>query len=118
MSIDPQWLGHHTALMALKVELAALLDTTAEGVRPVDLDQPIGRLSRIDAIQQQKLAQANRRRTEIRLRQVMAALAAMAEGDYGECKRCGDEIGDARLDARPEAPVCLACQEELESGRR
>lgn len=101
-------------LEQLETELGALLDSTSETVKPVDLDQPIGRLSRMDAMQQQKLAQANRRRTEVRLRQVLAAKAAMRNGSYGECKRCDEPIAFERLEARPEAPVCLPCQEELE----
>ena len=115
MTVSPEWRAHYAALKTLKSELERLLADTSEGVKPVALDQPIGRLSRIDAIQQQKLAQANRRRSEVRLRQVMAALSAMREDEYGECKRCGEEISEARLTARPEAPVCVVCQEALEA---
>ncbi len=101
-------------LDTLENELGSLLDRTRDTVRPVELDQPIGRLSRMDAMQQQKLAQANRRRTEVRLRQVLAAKAALRTGSYGECKRCDEPIAFERLEARPEAPVCLSCQQELE----
>lgn len=38
-------------LLSLKADLEALLEATAEGAAPVDLETPIGRLSRIDAIQ-------------------------------------------------------------------
>ncbi|MFT4702518.1 MAG: DnaK suppressor protein [Bradymonadia bacterium] len=99
----------------LRVELNELLDATKSGVKPVALDQPIGRLSRIDAIQQQKLAQANRRRTEIKLQQVMAALRSFDAGTYGVCRRCEDTIAADRLRARPETPVCMDCQQELEA---
>jgi DnaK suppressor protein len=104
-------------LLALQDELTALLDASAESVRPVMLDQPIGRLSRIDAIQLQHMAQANRRGHEIRLHQVRAALAAMEADAYGTCKSCDDPIGYARLTVRPEAPFCLSCQEQREASR-
>ena len=87
----------------------------AAGDTAIALDQPIGRLSRMDAIQLQQMSQANRRSYDTRLRQVRAALAAMDEDDYGYCKRCEEPIGYPRLAVRPEAPFCLSCQEEYEA---
>lgn len=110
--------SYRERLVALRSELESLLEATAEGARPVDLEAPIGRLSRIDAIQAQKLTQANRARTELRLRHVLAALRAIADDEFGECKKCGDPISTERLDAKPESPLCLPCMEELESNRR
>ena len=101
-------------LAALKVELEVLLDTTDAGVKPVDLDEPIGRLSRMDAIQQQKMAQANRQRNTQRLQMVIAALASDPEDEYGWCKRCDDPVGYGRLKSRPETPFCVACQGAIE----
>ncbi len=104
------------ALLALKDELDAFKAATRDGAKPVDLDQPIGRLTRIDAIQMQKLTQASRRRNEVRSQQVGAALRRIEVGDYGSCNICEDDIEWARLKARPETPVCLECQQELEEG--
>ncbi len=47
-------------LQALGDELRVYLDQSAEGGRPVELDEPIGRLSRMDALQQQSMSKANR----------------------------------------------------------
>lgn len=104
-----------TALEALEQELEAALASSRDGARPVDLDQPIGRISRMDAMQQQAMVRANRRGLEIRLEQVHAAQRAMEEGEYGECRRCGDFIAYGRLEIRPEAPLCVACQESVEN---
>ena len=49
---------------------------------------------------------------------VQHALARMADGDYGLCESCGEEIGYSRLNARPEARLCIACQTRLEKARR
>ena len=106
-----------TALGALAAELRSLLDTSEQGARPVDLDEPIGRISRMDAIAQQSMARANRRSSQLRLAQVEAALLRFASGGYGECLECGEELGFARLEARPEAPLCIGCQ-GLREGRR
>jgi DnaK suppressor protein len=105
------------ALQERQAELQHLLEVTREGTRPVDLQEPIGRLTRMDAIQQQKMTAANRRSNEIRLRQVNMALEAMARGDYGPCRKCEEPIGHRRLKARPEAPYCLDCQDAIDRKR-
>ncbi len=97
-------------LLQLRDELKALLENTEEGAKPVDLGQPIGRLSRMDALQQQSMAKASRRSHQIRLQQVGAALEAIKKEDFGLCKNCEEPIGMARLSARPETPYCLECQ--------
>ena len=42
-----------------------------------------------------------------------AALARIAEGSYGICTRCGDDIADKRLEALPETPFCQSCASDL-----
>lgn len=86
-----------------------LLASTADA-RPVDLGLSIGRLSRVDALQQQQMARARRQRVEVRLHQVRAALSRIQSGNYGACVQCAEPIGYARLQARPESPVCRDCQ--------
>ncbi len=104
-------------LLALRGELAAAISAASDSAAPVALDQPIGRVSRIDAIQQQSMAQAGRRAAQLRLQQVEAALRRHAAADYGSCLECGDAVGVERLRARPEAPFCLACQSRSEARR-
>jgi RNA polymerase-binding transcription factor DksA len=43
------------------------------------------------------------------LREVDDALAKFAAGTYGKCETCGEQIGDARLEAMPSARLCMAC---------
>jgi DnaK suppressor protein len=52
------------------------------------------------------------------LRSVKHALAKFADGSYGVCESCGEPIGMSRLDARPEARFCIACQTKMEKARR
>lgn len=47
-----------------------------------------------------------------------AALRRIETGDYGVCTDCGTEIPDARLQAAPETPRCIVCQDRLEHARR
>ena len=102
------------SLETLCKDLRRLLDTTRDGTRPVNLDEPIGRLTRMDAIQQQSMSSANRRSHDIRLKQVQQALEAFAQDRYGPCRRCAEPIGYRRLKARPESPYCLECQDEVD----
>lgn len=46
-----------------------------------------------------------------------AALGRIEAGSYGQCTDCGVGIPAARLQASPEAPRCIACQEKVEQTR-
>lgn len=117
--LTPAQLEHfRTLLVNLVEELESHLNATEDGAKPVDLDEPIGRLSRMEAMQQQSMAKANRQRAEIRLRQVRAALANIDEGDYGFCNKCEEPIPVKRLEVYPESPLCLECQSALEGRKR
>lgn len=105
-------------LLDLQEEIGRLLDLTRDGVKPVDLEEPIGRLTRMDSLQTQSLTRASRQGLEVRMRQVQAALDLIDRGEYGLCRRCENPIGFRRLKVRPETPFCLACQEALEEERR
>jgi DnaK suppressor protein len=43
------------------------------------------------------------------LAEVEAARARLADGTYGTCQRCGEPIGEGRLEARPTARTCIRC---------
>ena len=40
---------------------------------------------------------------------IRAALGRIADGTYGDCLKCGDEISEARLDVVPHAALCRKC---------
>lgn len=65
-----------------------------------------------DAAAQMDVAMAIRESRE--LQDIEAALARIADGSYGICTDCGEEIGPARLKAYPAAERCLPCQEKNE----
>ena len=98
---------------ALEQEQAELLDvsTSAKEVRqPVELDQQsVGRLSRMDAMQVQAMAQAVEARRRARLQSIEAALQRLESGDFGYCVECGDEISRKRLDIDPTTTRCIDC---------
>jgi RNA polymerase-binding protein DksA len=49
------------------------------------------------------------------LQSIDVALGRIADGDYGECARCGEPISVARLRALPTAIHCVACADPKES---
>ncbi len=97
-----------------RARLGEVLKISKDGAKPVDLDEPIGRLSRMDAIQQQQMTKANRSAYERKLRQIEAALETLDKDEYGYCRSCEEPVGYRRLKARPETPFCLECQGERE----
>lgn len=48
------------------------------------------------------------------IKKVKEALQRIHEGEFGLCQECGEEISEARLNARPVATKCLHCKEEQE----
>ena len=48
------------------------------------------------------------------LKKIEKGLARIREGEYDECESCGNFIGFKRLNARPEATLCIECKEEQE----
>ncbi len=76
----------------------------------VELDQQsVGRLSRMDALQSQAMAQAQKRRRNAMQVVLQAALKRIYEGEFGFCDDCGDEIGQSRLMANPIITKCISC---------
>lgn len=106
-----------TDLGTLVDELVTMVEQTRSGSKPVDLDEPIGRLSRMDAMQQQRMTQANRAAAQRRLAHARSALARLDADDYGECQSCGEDVGFKRLKAAPETPFCVECQGRREKPR-
>jgi len=74
-----------------------------------------------DSASNRTLNQLEAEAEEHRLAQLAAirhALAKFDSGDYGACESCGEPIGVSRLDARPEASLCIKCQTRIEQARR
>jgi len=94
--------------------MAELKSLSAVGQRaraPVTLDQQsVGRLSRMDALQQQSMDLAREDRRRKRLAVLAAALRRIDEGEFGFCLGCGNEISLARLDIDPAVTLCIDCQ--------
>ncbi len=81
-----------------------------EGQKTVTLDQQsVGRLSRMDALQGQAMAQATRARRDAGRAKITAALARMDDGEFGFCLECGEAIAEKRLELDPAVATCISC---------
>jgi len=104
-----------TALSTLEADLSEQLQISEEAAGIVKLDQTlVGRVSRMDAMQQQNMAVSTRSKVQRKLQKVRLALAAIDSGDYGYCRKCDESIGYPRLNAQPEANLCLSCQDKAD----
>lgn len=98
-----------------EISLLATLKGLENASATVELDQSsVGRVSRMDAMQQQAMAQAERQKITMKLKAIKSALKKISSDDFGYCEQCDDLIQLARLKVKPETPYCLACQEKLE----
>jgi DnaK suppressor protein len=97
-------------LRARRVELVQAAAAHEADRRPVQVDQTrMGRLSRMDALQEQAMAIELERRREVEVARIDSALERLAEGEYGFCVTCGEAIEPKRLELDPATPTCLAC---------
>lgn len=97
-------------LRAMRAEVTDLRDVSGESRAVVELDQQsVGRLSRMDAIQQQAMALATEQQRQQLQARIDSALARIEAGTYGECVRCGEEIAEKRLLADLTVTLCIDC---------
>lgn len=101
------------AKVVLKEELKELDREDNLGLsdqKTVTLDQQsVGRLSRMDAMQRQAMAQATARRRAARRQRIELALQRIDEGEFGYCLDCGDDIAPGRIALDPTVTLCMSC---------
>ena len=102
-------------LLDLKSELEAVTASGKAAAETVELDQTrMGRLSRMDAMQQQEMSKATNQRRILKLTQIESALARIDNDDYGNCTDCDELINPKRLEHNPAATLCIQCANEKE----
>ncbi|MGM0430813.1 MAG: TraR/DksA family transcriptional regulator [Pseudomonadota bacterium] len=94
-----------------KQQLLESEEASKDDTKPVELDQQsIGRLSRMDAMQQQQMYQEQARRRKVHLQKIEGALRRIESGEFGECFVCGEDISLKRLQFDPAQTRCIDCQ--------
>jgi DnaK suppressor protein len=109
--LTPEQLAEiHGELLRLAQRLERSRKTTGRAARPVELDQTsVGRLSRIDALQNQHLTKGLQVREDARYALVQEGLRRLDAGEFGLCAGCGEPIPFERLLVFPETLRCAPC---------
>ena len=102
-------------LLDLQEQIMGVAALVGESARTVELDQNrVGRLSRMDAMQGQAIAQASAERQAEQLNLIELALARIDDNEFGFCLECDNDIAIARLDADPMVKCCIECASKME----
>ncbi|MGC6535155.1 MAG: TraR/DksA family transcriptional regulator [Parvibaculales bacterium] len=95
-------------LLAMRAEIEGLMASVDADSASVALDQTQqGRLSRMDAMQQQAMAEETRRRRQRDIQLINAALSRLEDGEYGYCVTCGEAVEPERLALDAATPFCI-----------
>ena len=99
-------------LITSRNEIKRLSKITASDRKPVKLDQSsIGRLSRMDLLQQQAMQIETERRRLAELKLIENALKRINDGTYGTCLSCHECIEVERLNKNPSSFLCFQCSQ-------
>ena len=90
-----------------KTEL--LVKEYQELTRPIAPDVAIGRISRMDAINNKSITEAALRQAEEKLRNLQRVLSKIDDEDFGACLKCHKPIPLGRILIRPESLYCVNC---------
>ena len=102
-------------LIEMRDELERIAATGDASAAVVELDQArVGRLSRMDAMQVQAMAQASGQRREAMLREIATALKRIDDGSFGICQGCEEPINPKRLEVDPTVRLCIDCANNAE----
>src|SRR5581483_3794226 len=94
-----------TILEARQAELGGALRNRED----IAIEKTPDALDEVQLAGERELAIRNLDRESNLLRQVRAALARIADGSYGTCLHCEEEISPKRLNAVPQPPYCIKC---------
>lgn len=104
--------GMRATLEAALVDVRADLASLEAGRETHSPDRSIGRLSRLEALNDEGVRNLRIDQHRRRLRALEAALQRVDDPDFGLCVECEEPIPERRLLLVPESRVCVACAEE------
>lgn len=102
-------MSHHArkrALLERLKELTGRIDGIEDALEaPHSKDWEEAAIEREDEEVLERLGESGR----AEIARIGSALGRLAEGEYGYCVKCGDEIAPERLDLIPDTPHCARC---------
>jgi len=86
-----------------------LIEEYKELTKPIAPDVAIGRVSRMDAINNKSVTEASLRQAQDKLKNLKHVLSQIDSSNFGKCIRCKQEIPLGRILFRPESVYCVNC---------
>ena len=86
-----------------------LIEEYKELSKPIAPDSAIGRVSRMDAINNKSISEASLRQAENKLKNLQRVFSQLGSKDFGICLKCNNEIPLGRILIRPESLLCVNC---------
>lgn len=86
-----------------------LVSKYQELTKPIAPENAIGRVSRMDAINNKSVNDAALKKAELKLKNLKVALTKIDDVDFGICIRCKNEIPLGRILLMPQAITCVNC---------
>ena len=80
-----------------------------ESTKPISPENAIGRVSRMDAINNKSVVEAALRKAEEKLNKLKLVLDKVNDADFGLCMRCGNPIPIGRILLMPQSRNCVRC---------
>lgn len=80
-----------------------------EQSQPISPENSLGRISRMDAINNKSIVEASLREAEQKMMRLKVALEKIDHPDFGICIRCKQPIPEGRLMLMPQAAKCVHC---------
>lgn len=115
MSDDIDFQYFKKRLQERQNDIKQIKEAKKEDSAPMELDQArVGRLSRMDAMQQQAMSQASDRLMDVERQRIQTALKRIQSEEYGYCILCDEEIAIKRLEFDPSLLTCISCAQKAE----
>mgnify|MGYP005869218711 CR=1 FL=1 len=96
-------------LQAEIIKTDALVKSYQELTKPVAPDVAIGRISRMDHINNKSITESALRQAEQKLKSLHVAIDKVGTPEFGICARCKSTIPLGRILIKPESPFCVRC---------
>ncbi|MBD3635796.1 MAG: TraR/DksA C4-type zinc finger protein [Crocinitomicaceae bacterium] len=98
------------ALLQKEIEKTkALIEEYKELTKPIAPENSIGRISRMDAINNKTINEAALRKAETKLKNLEFALSRVDEPEFGQCAKCNGKIPVQRIMLMPQSRFCVKC---------
>lgn len=85
------------------------IDDYKESTKPISPENAIGRISRMDAINNKSVVEAALRKANVKLSKLKLVLEKVDDSDFGLCIRCGNPIPIGRILLMPQSRLCVSC---------